>query len=236
KVFNIMNEQTREKLENPALRAVQEGLIVGLANHTVLIAKDGTEMPIDDSGAPIKGAEGKVIGAVLIFRDITERRLAEKERSKLLVSERAARENAEAASRSKDEFVAMILHEIRSPLNSILGWAQMLRRGKLDQADTERATEIIERNAKSQSQLIEALLDISRVISGKLTLNVRSVELAQIIEAAMDSIRPAAEAKSIQLRARLESRGNLVAGDPDRLQQIVWNLLSNAVKFTPQGG
>jgi PAS domain S-box-containing protein len=236
KVFNIMNEQTRELVENPALRAMQEGLIIGLANHTVLVAKDGTEIPIDDSGAPIKGAEGKVIGAVLIFRDITERRLVEEERSTLLASERAARENAEAASRSKDEFVAMISHEIRTPLNSILGWAQLLRRGKFDQAETERATEIIERNARAQSQLIEDLLDVSRVISGKLTLNVRSVELAQIIEATMDSIRPAAEAKSIQLRARLESRGSVVAGDPDRLQQIVWNLLSNAVKFTPRDG
>jgi PAS domain S-box-containing protein len=236
KVFNIMNEQTRETVENPALRAMQEGSIVGLANHTVLIAKDGIEMPIDDSGAPIKGAEGKVIGAVLVFRDITERRLTEKERSTLLISERAAREKAEAASRSKDEFVAMISHEIRSPLNSILGWAQMLRRGKLDQAESERATEIIERNARAQSQLIEDLLDVSRVITGKLTLNVRSVELAQIIEAAMDSIRPAAEAKSIRLRARLKSRDSLVLGDPNRLQQIVWNLLSNAVKFTPRHG
>src|SRR5215510_2077633 len=235
-VFNILNEKTRVTVENPALRAMQEGLIVGLANHTVLIAKDGIEMPIDDSGAPIKGAEGKVIGAVLIFRDITERRLAEKERSKLLTSERAAREKAEAASRSKDEFVAMISHEIRSPLNAILGWAQLLRSGKFDQAETERATEIIVRNARAQSQLIEDLLDISRVITGKLTLNVSSVELAQIIEAAMDSIRPAAEAKSIQFQARLESRDNLVSGDPNRLQQIVWNLLSNAVKFTPRHG
>ncbi|HKQ79969.1 MAG TPA: CHASE3 domain-containing protein [Blastocatellia bacterium] len=235
-VFNIVNERTREPVENPALRAMREGLIVGLANHTLLIAKDGTEMPIDDSGAAIKGADGKIIGAVLIFRDITERRLVEEERSKLLASERAAREKAEAASRSKDEFVAMISHEIRSPLNSILGWAQMLREGKIDQAETVRAVEIIERNARAQSQLIEDLLDISRVITGKLTLNVRSVELPQIIEAALDSIRPAANAKSIQLRARLESRVSLVSGDPNRLQQIVWNLLSNAVKFTPRHG
>ncbi|HZF41723.1 MAG TPA: CHASE3 domain-containing protein [Blastocatellia bacterium] len=235
-VFNIVNEQTRQTVENPALRAMREGLIVGLANHTVLIAQDGTETPIDDSGAPIKGAEGKIIGAVLIFRDITERRLVEEERSKLLTSERAAREKAEAASRSKDEFVAMISHEIRSPLNSILGWAQMLRRGKFDQAETARAVEIIERNARSQSQLIEDLLDISRVITGKLTLNVRSVELAQILESALDSIRPAAEAKDIRLQARLESRGSMVSGDPNRLQQVVWNLLSNAVKFTPRHG
>lgn len=235
-VFNVVNEQTRQTVENPALRAMREGLIVGLANHTVLIAKDGTETPIDDSGAPIKGAGGKIIGAVLIFRDITERRLVDEERSKLLASERAAREKAEAASRSKDEFVAMISHEIRSPLNSILGWSQMLRSGKYDKAKTERAVEIIERNARAQSQLIEDLLDISRVITGKLTLNVRSVELAQIIEAALDSIRPAADAKGIQLQARLELRGSLVSGDPNRLQQIVWNLLSNAVKFTPKNG
>jgi PAS domain S-box-containing protein len=235
-VFQIVNEQTRQMVENPALRAMREGLIVGLANHTVLISRDGTQIPIDDSGAPIKGAEGKIIGAVVIFRDITERRAVEEERSKLLTSERVAREKAEAASRSKDEFVAMISHEIRTPLNSILGWAQMLRRGKFDQAETDRAVEIIERNARSQSQLIEDLLDISRVITGKLTLNVRSVELAQIIESALDSIRPAAEAKDIQLQARLESRGSLVSGDPNRLQQVIWNLLSNAVKFTPRHG
>src|SRR5215813_865884 len=235
-IFNVVNEQTREKVENPALRAIREGLTVGLANHTMLIAKNGTEIPIDDSGAPIKGVGGKTIGAVLIFRDITERRLVDEERSKLLASERAAREKAEEANRSKDEFVAMISHEIRSPLNSILGWAQLLRMGKFDQAETERATEIIERNARAQSQLVEDLLDISRVITGKLTLDVRSVELAQIIEAAMDSIRPAAEAKSIQLRSRIESRDSLVSGDPNRLQQIVWNLLSNAVKFTPRHG
>jgi PAS domain S-box-containing protein len=235
-VFNIVNEQTRQAVENPALRAIREGLIIGLANHTMLIARDGTEIPIDDSGAPIKSAEGKIIGAVLVFRDITERKFVEEERSRLLTSERAAREKAEAASRSKDEFVAMISHEIRSPLNSILGWAQMLRRGKFNQEETERAVEIIERNARSQSQLIEDLLDISRVITGKLTLNVRSVEIAQIIETAMDIVRPAADAKEIQLQGHLEPGSSLVAGDPNRLQQVVWNLLSNAVKFTPRHG
>jgi len=235
-VFNVVNEQSRETVENPALRAVREGLTIGLANHSVLIAKDGTEIPIDDSGAPIKGAGGQTIGGVLIFRDITERRFIEEERSRLLASERAAREKAEAASRSKDEFVAIISHEIRSPLNSILGWAQMLRTGKFDQAETARAIETIERNARAQSQLIEDLLDISRVITGKLTLNVRSVRLAQIIETAIDSIRPAAEAKDIQLWSNLEPAGSLVSADPNRLQQIVWNLLSNAVKFTPRRG
>lgn len=235
-VFNIVNEQTRRPVENPAIRAMREGVIVGLANHTVLIAKDGTEISIDDSGAPIRDSEGKMIGAVLIFRDITERRQAEEERSQLLASERIAREHAEAASRAKDEFVAIISHEIRSPLNAILGWAQLLRTGKFNQAETTRAVETIERNAKTQVQLVEDLLDISRVITGKLNLDVRPVELSPIIEAAIDSIRPAADAKCIQLQVHLEPRGSLVSGDPNRLQQIAWNLLSNAVKFTPKHG
>ena len=235
-IFNIVNEETRQTVENPALRAMREGVIVGLANHTVLIAKDRSEIPIDDSGAPIKDTDGKIIGAVLIFRDITERRRIERERSQLLAGEQAAREQAEAASRAKDEFVAVISHEIRSPLNSILGWAQMLKTGRLNKGEADRAIETIERNARMQVQLVEDLLDISRVITGKLTLNVRPVELTEIIELALDAIRPAAEAKAIELRVQLAPSGSVISGDPNRLQQIVWNLLSNAVKFTPRHG
>jgi PAS domain S-box-containing protein len=235
-IFNIMNEQTRQTVENPALRAMREGVIVGLANRTILIAKNGAEIPIDDSGAPIKDSEGNILGAVLIFRDITERRRTEAERSRLLASERAARERAETANRAKDEFVAAVSHEVRTPLNAVLGWAQMLRRGKLDKKETARAIETIERNAKAQATIIEDLLDISRVITGKLNLNVRPVELLPIIEYAMDAIRPAADAKSIQLRVHHEPTRCLVSGDPQRLQQIFWNLLSNAVKFTPKCG
>jgi len=235
-VFKIVNEETRQPVENPALRAMKEGIIVGLANHTVLLAKDGTEVSIDDSGAPIKDSAGKTIGAVVIFRDITERRRAEKERSQLLAGEQAARERAEEASRAKDEFVAMISHEIRSPLTAILGWAQLLRRGTFDESQRKQAVETIERNARTQVQLVEDLLDISRVITGKLRLNVRPVEITQIIEAALHSIRPAVDAKEIQLQAHLERKGSLVSGDPDRLQQVFWNLFSNAVKFTPKHG
>ncbi|HLA12777.1 MAG TPA: PAS domain S-box protein [Pyrinomonadaceae bacterium] len=235
-VFRIVNETTRQPVENPALRAIREGTIVGLANHTMLIAKDGSEIAIDDSGAPIRATGGDLLGSVLIFRDITERRLAEEERTRLLASERAAREQAEAASRAKDEFVATISHEIRSPLNAIVGWAQMLSTGKLDQDETARAIETITRNARIQVKLIEDLLDISRVITGKLNLSFRAVDPQKVVEAALDSIRPAAEAKSIQIDLDLEASDNLVSADPDRLQQICWNLLSNAVKFTPRHG
>jgi PAS domain S-box-containing protein len=235
-VFRIVNEETRRTVENPALHAMREGTVVGLANHTVLIARDGTERPIDDSGAPITTTDGKRFGAVLIFRDITARRRAERERSKLLASERVAREKAESASRAKDEFVAMISHEVRTPLNAILGWAHLLRTGNLNPADATRGMKAIERSAKTQAQLIEDLLDTSAVVTGKLSLDVRPVDLTPIIEAAIDSVRPAIDAKAIQLNVALEPKGGLVSGDPKRLQQVVWNLLANAVKFTPNHG
>jgi PAS domain S-box-containing protein len=408
KVFNIVNEQTRKTVENPALRAMKEGIIVGLANHTVLIAKDGTEISIDDSGAPIKNSEGKTLGAVLIFRDITGRRRAEKERAELLVSEqvaraqaekaaeiirrlqyvtdvalqrltlddllheilsrvrdllmvdsvtillltdderhltaratigldgelarevpvlfgqgvvgriaasrsplviediskvevvrstlrenicsmigtplliegrvigvihadtikprqfteddvrllqlvadriasaidrarlyeaeRNARKQAEYANRAKDEFLATVSHELRTPLNAMLGWARLLRSGKLNDASSIRAIETIERNAKAQAQLIDDLLDISRIISGKLLIETRLVEPIPVIEAAISAVRPAADAKGIRFHVVLEAEAGPIYGDPTRLQQIVWNLLLNAVKFTQSEG
>jgi PAS domain S-box-containing protein len=356
-VFHIINEDTRAEAENPAMRALREGRIFGLANHTLLVAKNGREVSIDDSGAPIR-SHGETLGAVLVFRDITERRRAEQtrallagivdssedaivskslegvitswnhsaermfgwtaaeavgqnivmiipkelrdeekmilrrlrqgqriehfetirvtkdgqrlnisltvspvrnkngevvgaskiarditqrvhieeERAILLASERAARERAEAASRAKDEFVAMISHEIRSPLNAILGWAQMLRQGALDETATANALESIERNARAQAQLVSDLLDISRVITGKLRINARPVDITNSLDSALESIRPAAEARQIQIEVEREPYATVITGDADRLQQVFWNLLSNAVKFTPRGG
>lgn len=356
-VFKIISEDTRLEAQNPALRAISEGRIFGLANHTLLVAKDGREISIDDSGAPIK-SQGETLGAILVFRDVTDRRRAEhartllasivdssedaivskslegiitswnkaaermfgwtpdeavgqsivmiippelrdeetmilgrlrqgkriehfettritkngkrlnvslsispvrnrhgqivgaakiardvtarvqaeEERAMLLASERAARERAEAASRAKDEFVAMISHEIRSPLNAILGWSQMLRQGSLDKAATTNALESIERNARAQAQLVSDLLDISRVITGKLRINARPVDITNSLESALESIRPAAEAKQIKIEVEREPYATVVTGDADRLQQVFWNLLSNAVKFTPRGG
>ncbi|MGI9165220.1 MAG: ATP-binding response regulator [Pyrinomonadaceae bacterium] len=143
---------------------------------------------------------------------------------------------AEAAAHAKDEFLAVVSHELRTPLNAILGWARMLRVGKLDPESVIHAVETIERNAKSQTKLIEDLLDFSRIISGKLRLDVGPVELASVVEAAADVVRPAADAKEIRLQIVLDPRAGPVPGDPERLQQMMWNLLSNAVKFTPKGG
>jgi signal transduction histidine kinase/ActR/RegA family two-component response regulator len=147
-----------------------------------------------------------------------------------------AKKAAEEATRAKDEFLAVVSHELRTPLNAILGWAQMLRTRKLDEETVVRAFEIIERNANSQAQLVEDILDFSRIISGKLRIDVRPVELASVVEAATDVVRPAADAKGIKLHPILDTKVGPVSGDPDRLQQVLWNLLSNAIKFTPKGG
>ncbi len=165
-----------------------------------------------------------------------ERQQAEAERAQLLVREQEARKQAEEANRLKDEFLAVLSHELRSPLNPILGWAKLLRTRKFDEVATDRALETIERNAKLQTQLIEDLLDVSRILQGKLSLNMSCVNLAFTMEAAIETVRLAAEAKSIEIRTLLEPNIEQVLGDSGRLQQVVWNLVSNAVKFTPRGG
>lgn len=187
--------------------------------------------------------EGQVIGTLTIIEDVTERVAREaalqsqlQERSRLLASEKLARNEAERANHLKDEFLATISHELRTPLNAILGWTQMLKSGKLDQSNMERAVDTIYRNAKSQNQLIDDLLDVSRIISGKLRLDVGTIDLILIVNAAVESIRPAADAKGIRLQTVLDPLAGPISGDAHRLQQIIWNLLTNAVKFTPRGG
>jgi signal transduction histidine kinase/ActR/RegA family two-component response regulator len=147
-----------------------------------------------------------------------------------------AHAEAQAANLLKDEFLATLSHELRTPLTSILGWARMLGSGGLDEANTRRAIETIERNAKMQSKLIEEVLDVSRIVSGKMKLEVRPIDLTGLVEAAIDAVLPAAEAKGIRLQRVLDSGANMVSGDSARLQQVVWNLLANAIKFTPKGG
>ncbi|MDQ3369674.1 MAG: ATP-binding protein [Myxococcota bacterium] len=171
----------------------------------------------------------------VVFKDISERKRAEAERERLLERESALRQSAEAASRLRDDFLATVSHELRTPLAAILGWVQMLRTETLSPEKRERALETVERNARAQAQLVEDLLDVSRILAGKLRLEVEHVEVDALIEAALETVLPAANAKEIQIEATLAS-SSAVMGDPHRLHQVVWNLLSNSVKFTPRGG
>jgi PAS domain S-box-containing protein len=378
-VFKIINEATREPVESPVAKVLREGTVIGLANHTMLVARDGREIPIADSGAPIRTPQGRVTGVILVFRDVTDERRAEeasslmasivessddaiisktlegkiatwnkgaerlygysaeevmgrsisllmppsraddfpeimerlkrgvhvehfetqrmhkdgtiidisltvspirnsageitgasaiarditghkrseKEREELLAREQSARreaeqatslsaellhreqsarEQAEGASRMKDEFLATVSHELRTPLNAILGWASVLQKHLDDRKTAAQAIGAIERNARAQTQLIEDLLDVSRIITGRMRLQVQPVDLLVVIRAAVEAISPAADAKGISLRLEPDPAAVTVSGDPARLQQVVWNLLSNSVKFTPRGG
>ena len=171
-----------------------------------------------------------------LAKEVRQRQRAEEERAQLLVQEQKARAEAERLNQLKDEFLSTVSHELRTPLNAILGWSQILRSNRVDEATMNRALETIERNARSQAELINDLLDISRIIIGKIRLNVQMVELLPVIEAAIDTVRPAADAKNIRLQSVLDPAAGPVLGDSERLQQIVWNLLSNAIKFTPKRG
>jgi PAS domain S-box-containing protein len=191
--------------------------------------KDGSEVWVNANVSPIRSGRSRDEEAVAVVIDITGRKRAEREREQLL-------KGAQAANRSKDEFLAVVSHELRSPLNAILGYTRLLRTGAADAAEIEKTVEIIERNGRMQLQLIEDLLDSARIISGKLKLETQPVWLAGVITAALDVVRTAAQAKSIELVSNLEPLANQITGDPNRLQQIVWNLLSNAIKFTREGG
>jgi PAS domain S-box-containing protein len=235
-IFRIINEDTRGAIESPFTTVMREGIVVGLANHSILIAKDGREIPIEDSGAPIRDPNGRMLGVIVVFHDVSERRQGERERAQLLERERVARSEAETANRLKDEFLATVSHELRTPLSAILGWSAMLGGDKLDDATTRNGLKIIERNARAQSEIINDILDVSRIITGKLYIDSQPIDLAPIITSVVDMQRLAAGAKSISLSVSIDPNVGLVVGDPDRLQQVMWNLVSNAIKFTPNGG
>jgi PAS domain S-box-containing protein len=357
-IFQIVNEETRKQVENPAIRAIKEGVIFGLANHTLLVTREGKEIPIDDSGAPIKDETGQLIGAVLVFREITERRKAERaqgllaaivesaedaiisknldgvietwnrgaehlfeygadeaigqsikliippdrhdeeelilnrlrrgeriehfetvrltksgrlvdidltvspvrnrstdiigaskiarditkrkrleqERCRLLQELRMALEEARTANLAKDEFMAHVSHEIRTPLQSILGWIDVLRQLDYERDQTVRGIESIERSANIQVKMVEDLVDLSKIIKGKMHLQLHPLNIRELIDQAVDTVRPAADAKSIKIDTKIDQTERTISADPDRLLQILWNLLANAVKFTPNGG
>ena len=208
-----------------------EPVVVEMINYR----KDGSEYWVDLSLVPLMDETGCYTHWVSVQRDITEHKRAEEDRAQLLC-EQTARTEAEVANRTKDEFLAIVSHELRSPLNAILGWARLLRSRKFDEQKTNKALETIERNAQAQTQIIEDLLDISRIIQGKVRLLTRPTSLVQTIEAAIDTVSPTADDKMVRVSSKLDPQVGLGWGDPDRLRQIVWNLLSNAIKFTPVGG
>jgi PAS domain S-box-containing protein len=197
--------------------------------ETIRVRKDGRHIDISLTVSPIKGPKGDIIGASKIARDITEQKQARKTLDD-------AYRQAEESSRLKEEFLATISHELRTPLSAILGWARMLRLGQLSEENAVKALDTIERNARAQAQLIDDLLDVSRIVTGKLRMDVRPSDPNSFIDAAVEAVRPAAEAKGVRVQKVIDTGLLSIPGDPVRLQQVVWNLLSNAIKFTPRGG
>jgi len=232
-LLNQIAPECREQIAD-YVRRRERGEAVANSYETVGLRQDGTTFLFRVDVARIQLEDGPA--NLAFFTDVAKHRNTERELTQALARERAARAEAETANRMKDEFLATLSHELRTPLTAMLGWARLLRSGELDTDTAARAVETIESNARLQAQLIEDLLDVSRIILGKLPLGVRPVELAMVTEAALDAVRPAAAAKCIRLSRVLDPTTGLVSGDPDRLQQVVWNLLSNAVKFTPSKG
>lgn len=208
------------------------------------VRKDGSMLWANVTITALRHDDGRLLGFAKLTRDLTERKQAEaaeaagRQRDELLQAERSARMEAQRATRMKDEFLATLSHELRTPLSAILGWTQVLRRaGKADKpVDLERAIEVIDRNARAQVKLIDDLLDLSRIMAGKVRLDLQPVALLEVVQAAVDSALPSAEAKGLRLACRLDPGASTVQGDSGRLQQVVWNLLTNAIKFTPKGG
>jgi len=233
-VFRIVNEYTRETVESPVSRVLREGKVVGLANHTILLARDGTERPIDDSGAPIR-VDDQTVGVILVFRDVTSRKLSEQARERLLLAE-SEREAAVRANEAKDQFLALVSHELRSPLAAIHGWVSLLQRNALPARDVPNALQRIARNVNQQQRVISDLLDVSRILTGKLEIVRAPVDLGAIVRESVEECRAYAESKGIALTLVPFGEKLILLADEQRLRQVSSNLIGNAIKFTPHGG
>jgi len=225
----------RQSEEDDVLARLRRGQKV---DHfeTIRQHRDGTLIPISLTVSPMLDSEGRVVGASKIARDVSDKREAERERERLLAVAEGNAAAAQQASRLKDEFLATLSHQLRTPLNAILGYARMIRSGIVTPENHSRAIAAVERNAAALAQIVEDVLDVSRIISGKLRLHVEPTDVGDVVRHAIDAVRPAADAKSIRIDVNLDPHARLVSADGERLQQVVWNVLSNAVKFTPRHG
>ena len=221
-VFTIINEETREPAKNPVAKVLREGAVVGLANHTALISKDGTERSIEDSAAPIRGATGKISGAVMVFHDVTERRRVEKA--------------LKDGDRRKDEFLAMLAHELRNPLAPICSGLEILKLTENDSDTAENVRSMMEQALNQLVRLVDDLLDASRITTGKLQLRKERVELAGVIQNVVDTSRSVIDEHGHKLTIGLPSAPILLDADPTRLAQVFSNLLNNAAKYSEAGG
>lgn len=229
-VFKIVNEHTRQPVPDPVEKVIEHGVIVGLANHTLLIRKDGSEVPIDDSGAPIRTPDGKLEGVVLVFRDFSEHKTIEREL-------RAAKDAAESASKAKDQFLAMLSHELRTPLTPVLATLQLweMRAASLPpllQSDVK----MLRHNVELEARIIDDLLDLTRIARGVLSLSAEEIDVHEIIKLPLDIICSDADGKDIKVALQLHATRHFVHCDAVRLQQVLWNVLRNAVNFTDRKG
>src|SRR5688572_14862123 len=223
--------------EGVLVREMKEAQTMGRAVSTGWRArKNGDHLYVEGVLSAVHDDDGRLLGYAKLMKDITDKRRIEAEREHLLQSERTARGEAEHANRMKDEFLATLGHELRTPLNAILGGSQVLGRVGGENTQLSEGLKVIERNARAQAQIIEDLLDMSSIISGKVRLEMRTVDLATVVDASVNAVRPAAETKGIELKVAIDPSLGPVRGDPNRLQQVFWNLLTNAVKFTPKAG
>lgn len=214
----------------------REGVEVQGVTRNRNYTRDGSILYCEWYNSVLRDERGKLVSVLSLVLDVTARQSAEEERAASLLRERDARKHAEEADRLKDEFLATLSHELRTPLTSILGWASMIRNGEVEGSNASRAIETIERNARSQARLIDDLLDVSRIITGNLRLDLHPLNLGPIVDAALDALRPTADVKGMKLQTHFVPAQCLVKGDPNRLRQVIWNLLSNAIKFTPRHG
>jgi PAS domain S-box-containing protein len=228
-IFRVLNEETRQSVENPVDRVMREGVIVGLANHTLLVRKDGTEVPIDDSGAPIRDARGELRGVVLIFRDFSDHRRIEKEL-------RAAKDEAEEANKAKDRFLAMLSHELRTPLTPVLATLNLWEAGKDLPASLAADVGMLRRSVELEARIIDDLLDLTRISRGMLSLAPENVDVHAVWKFLIDLSQNELGEKKLKVELELNAREHHVNADPARLQQVFWNILRNAIKFTDNDG